>query len=125
MNNPTYKQGFKVVRQHNKALYSTISTTHKNLDQVRYTTNKPAYPRPNQGPLYVFKTLDDALKFTSQFAFVPNLIIYHCLYKPSTKRKAWYDFNMGSGCIIRIFSHYLPNNTALANMVTITKKVNL
>ena len=53
---------------------------------IRYFKTKPTVPAEGCGPLCVFRTRKDAAAFRGG---VPDLRIFECQYRPSSKRSVW------------------------------------
>lgn len=116
MQTSTQLQGYKIVQSSNKALYSPIAA--KCHGRVRYTINKPTKPKKNNGPLFIFKTLDKAKNWNTMFRRKDKTKIYTYTYTPSYETTSWYFIDG-----IRMDSNPIGNIVALASSVTILRRI--
>ena len=104
---------YKVVRRHNKKLYSGNPTFAKS---VRYMKDKWTFPPDNGNPfLFVFDSLDWAEYWSS-----PRICaIYECEIGKIIPMSGGSQRRVG----IYVIDGYVPSGTVLTSRVKITKKI--
>jgi hypothetical protein len=126
MSTKSVRKGFKILNYvQGIGYFSSNCQSPKEPFGLQYRIGVPAVPKPGCGPLCVFKTLEDAREGCWGF----DMVVFECEYLPSIKRSVWYrtsdaikspDAIKG---IVRSPLTTLPHGKALAESVTITKKV--
>jgi len=107
-----YEKGYKVVREGDRfgvfcpAVLSTL--------ELCYQVNKPTRPKPEYGPLCVFKNLKTAQHFGVELPH--RIFIFQCSYLPSKRGAAWTPWTIAPLLM-------LPKGTVLADEVVLLQKV--
>ena len=109
------RHGFKIVSVFKGEYYSAMSI----YDGVKkYQTYKPVYRDVVNGPLAVFKNKYDVAKFIWTYKFIrPNIKLFKCYYFPSKDKDLWLNKRLVT------LHKDLPEGTALADIVIITKEI--
>ena len=83
--------GYKVVRRRNRQFHSAIPCPVYTKASQRYVTGAETRPRTGCGPLCVFGTEIDALRFAEeqQFAADGELAVFRCDYNTSRSTEIW------------------------------------
>lgn len=120
MNTKNWLKGYKVVRRHNKKLYSALigyMLFNCSLVSTRYITGHPVSRRDADGALAVFRNKADAVRFAKRhsFEFIRSLVVYECEYLPS-RCTSLFQKNRRKVSVT-------PTGTAYANTVKITKRI--
>ena len=103
--------GYKVVDLARKSLIVQILYGGRT-----YHTNKKIVPRPNCGPLCVFKTIVQAQTFKHTRLYPNRIKIVKCKYEKSSEAYVWSsDYKHR---ISRYHINELPRGTVLADSVT-------
>lgn len=114
----TIAKGFKIVTNELDALFSAI--VHLEIGSVEYKPNEWIHPNQGCGPLAVFNTMENLMKFVSFFyGLIEPSEIWECEYEPSEKKRMYMNDK---------YERYLtlgnaPEGTVLADKVKLTKKV--
>jgi hypothetical protein len=110
------KMGFKVLEVMNRRLESATDAG----ERMRYHTRYKNYPKPGNGPLCVFKDLENAKVFAEKLrnTYYQVIAIYECEYETTKRRKVW-TINDPYGRTM----YDMPEGKALATWVWLVKRV--
>jgi hypothetical protein len=109
------KTYYKVVWRNGSKLVSTIP----GMGEVRYLIRRWTTPLPGNGPLCVYKSLDDIYGHHNDAAI--GFLIFECKIIPSSLRKVWYQ--VLSGKVIEKNIEDLVPGTVLADKVKLIRRV--
>ena len=114
------KQGYKVVRTESDGCYSAVM---EGSYRIAYAVGMLSVPRPRSGPLCVFGSLNDAIRYKQVYFDHDEcgviVGIYECEYEPSQEDKIYLPHIRGDGRPLSA----VPPGTQLAKSVMLTKAV--
>lgn len=123
MKNKNWKHGYKVVYALD-ARTKTSSNAPTACGTV-YHVNKESHRRPFCGPLAVFKTKKDAIRFFKDCYMTLNsgFCIFKCKYIPTKLKTKSLWGRQKDGTLIPFEQNSVPKGTAFADTVMITEEV--
>lgn len=133
LQNQGWKVGYKVVRVHNKQLFSAVAgdalqTKQCNILQIshcpplRYKVHQKTYPRAGCGPLCIFKDADQAFLLAKKWSAVTKYVVYKCRYKPSKRVEVW-NCTKADKIPTRTDIWHLLQGTVLAESVILVERI--
>lgn len=119
-----FKTGYKVVSLQYRNVPTSVIWCDSSYRVVSYPVGEWAYPHEGNGPLAVFDTLANAVKFFGIDADVDadHYAIYLCVYEVSCEEGLW--SREAHGRIVRM-AFKAPDGTAYASRVMILEKVEI
>jgi hypothetical protein len=113
------KTGYKVVRMgdYRSSILTLFSCSMFGRGSIIYEINKEARPSPKCGPLCVFNSKIEAIKFILNEK--NDYLLFKCIYIPSIEHEVWVLNKIATQLI------FLPEQTRLASSVTLIKEIKI
>jgi len=90
---------------------------------LKYDLNHKIYPKPNFGPLLVYKSYNTAMKDLISHSFPEKYRLYQCEYQPSAKTTiSYYDSRFCNALITQELNEF-DSDVDFADWVILTSKI--